>query len=41
MVMTNKIQLSAEQIALYTDIFHATNRPVQLLNDRVLVQDAS
>ncbi len=41
MVMTSKIQLSAEQIAQYTTLFHGTNRPIQPLNSRVLVQDAS
>lgn len=41
LVMTQKIQLSAEQIGRYVALFPGSNRPVQPLNERTLSQDAS
>lgn len=41
LIMTQKIQLSAEQIAQYVSLFPGTNRPIQPLNERTLSQDAS
>ena len=35
-VMEQPIEMSAEQIAAFTDIFEISNRPVQPLHERVL-----
>lgn len=38
-VMQSPVEMSAEQIATFTNIFEGTNRPVQALNDRDLRLD--
>lgn len=41
-LMTNPVELSAEQLGALASLFeHGNNRPVQPINDRVLVEDST
>jgi len=40
-VMETPVEMSAEQIAMFTDIFEGNNRPLQPLNDRELKLDST
>ncbi len=40
-VMSDPVEMSAEQIEMYTAIFSGNNRPLQVLNDRELQLDES
>lgn len=40
-VMQSPVEMSAAQIAAYTSIFEGTNRPIQALNERVLILDST
>ena len=40
-VMSEPVEMSAEQIEMYTAIFSGNNRPLQVLNDRELQLDES
>lgn len=41
LVLTEPISISDAQLAAFTAITHANNRPVQPLNDREVVEDTS
>lgn len=40
-VMTSSIEISADQLAILQSAFEGNNRPVQALNDRILIEDAT
>lgn len=41
LVMTNPIELSAEQIKKMDDLFENNNRPLQEINDRIITEDST
>jgi carbonic anhydrase len=41
LVMTSPLQVSAEQIAAFTNVFEGNNRPVQPLHSRSLLEDST
>jgi carbonic anhydrase len=41
MVLTTPVEMSAEQIAAFSALYPVSNRPVQPLNERTLIRDAS
>lgn len=41
LVMTNPVEISAEQLNKLEELFEANNRPVQELNDRSVIEDST
>ena len=41
LLMTDPLEVSADQLAAYTQIYEGNNRPVQPLNDREVVEDTT
>ncbi len=41
LLMTEPLEVSADQLAAYTQIYEGNNRPVQPLNDREVVEDTT